>query len=156
MTRSWRPCPFQESLMSETTSPVEFITITQDGKEREIHMTFGLLNEVTRLIGDPANAVAVYYNPSVREVLILTLLHERDERGKIVKEVEALHDVGISISETEELLAWGVEHTLAFFERSMTRVVATKPQLEKLGALTSSLSGSPASASKKASAGRSK
>lgn len=136
--------------------PADRFEITQDDKPREIFMSFGLLNTITTLMGDPALAASVYFNPELREKVILAALHERTKTGKIMDEVKSLDDVDISISDMEALLAWEVDHSIGFFARSMDRVKGLKGHLESLTAGVSSLNGSPASPSKKQSSGRSK
>ncbi|MCV0350190.1 MAG: hypothetical protein K5863_08945 [Nitratireductor sp.] len=130
--------------------------ITQDGETREIFMSFGLQNEITTLMGDPAIAASTYFDPELREKVLLAALHERTKTGKIVSKAEELEDFDISVSDIEALLAWEVEHAIAFFARSMDRVKKLKNQLESLTADVSSLNGSANSPSKKPSSGRSK
>ncbi|WP_353645768.1 hypothetical protein [Mesorhizobium sp. WSM2239] len=130
--------------------------ITQDGKPREIFMSFGLLNTITALMGDPAVAASVYFNPELREAVLITALHERSKTGKIIDEVVELDDLDIPMSDIEALLAWEVDHAISFFVRSMERVKGLKGQLESLTADVSSLNGLQASPSKKPSSGRSK
>lgn len=138
------------------STPSDRIEIKQNGEDREILMSFGLLNEITTMMGDPAVAASVYFNPDLREKVILSALHERSKTGKITNKIENLDDVDVSVSDIEELLAWEVEHSIAFFARSMDRVKNMKGQLEGLTADVSSLNGSAVSTSKKPSSGRSK
>ncbi|ESY35768.1 hypothetical protein NKK48_01565 [Mesorhizobium sp. C386A] len=128
--------------------------ITQDGATREIFMSFGLLNEITTLMGEPAAAASVYFNPELREKVLLTALHQRTKTGKIESRVVSLDDPDISVSDMEALLAWEVDHAIGFFTRSMDRVVKTKSALETLTRGASTLIGSQGSTSKKQSSGR--
>jgi len=138
------------------SDPKDHFEIKQDGENREIFMSFGLLNEITKLMGDPATAASAFFNPELREKVLLAALHVRSKTGKIEHEVENLDDLDIDFASMEELLAWEVDHALAFFTRSMDRVVKLKGQLENLQQAGSSLNGSQASPSKKPSSGRSK
>ncbi|TPL42617.1 MULTISPECIES: hypothetical protein [unclassified Mesorhizobium] len=130
------------------------IEITQDGETREIFMSFGLLNEVTTLMGEPATAASVYFAPKLREQVLLAALHKRTKTGKVEAPIGSLDDVEISMSDMEALLAWEVDHAIGFFTRSMDRVVKLKGDLESLNQGASSLNGSPVSPSKKQSSGR--
>ncbi|RUU78133.1 hypothetical protein [Mesorhizobium sp. M7A.F.Ca.MR.362.00.0.0] len=123
--------------------------ITQDGEKREIFMSFGLLNEITALMGEPATAASVYFAPKLREQVLLSALHDRAPSGKIKEQLVSLDDVEISASDMEALLAWEVDHAIGFFTRSMDRVVKLKGALEGLNQGASSLTGSPVSPSKK-------
>ena len=128
--------------------------ITQDGEPREIFMSFGLLNEITALMGEPATAASVYFSPQLRERVLLAALHQRSKSGKIQEPLASLDDVEIAASDMEGLLAWEVDHAIGFFTRSMDRVVLLKGRLDGLNQGASSLTGSPVSPSKKQSSGR--
>ncbi|RWM90011.1 MAG: hypothetical protein EOR84_22645 [Mesorhizobium sp.] len=136
------------------SDPKDHIEIKQDGETREIFMSFGLLNEITTMMGEPATAASVYFAPELRERVLLAALHQRSKTGKIQELLASLDDVDISISDMEELLAWEVDHAIGFFARSMERVVKTKGALEDLTRGASSLIGSQGSPSKKQSSGR--
>lgn len=128
--------------------------IKQNGEAREIFMSFGLLNEITAMLNEPATAASVYFNPVLRERVLLAALHQRSKSGKIQEALASLDDVEIEASDMEALLAWEVDHAIGFFTRSMDRVVKLKGALESLNQGASSLSGSPVSPSKKQSSGR--
>ncbi|MBN9548142.1 MAG: hypothetical protein J0H31_04465 [Alphaproteobacteria bacterium] len=128
--------------------------IEQNGEKREIFMSFGLLNEITALMSEPAQAASVYFNPVLRERVLLAALHLRSKSGKIQETLASLDDVEIPASDMEALLAWEVDHAIGFFTRSMDRVVKLKGALEELNQGASSLNGSPVSRSKKQSSGR--
>lgn len=135
------------------STPSDYFEIVQDGEKREIFMSFGLLNEITTLMGEPATAASVYFDPELRVAVLGAALHERTKSGKIAKEVD-MEEIVIAPADIEALLAWEVEHAIAFFSRSMERVFKMKGQLEELNKATSSLNGSPGSHSKKQSSGR--
>ncbi len=141
---------------SFVSNPKELFEITQGGERREIFMSFGLLNQITTMMGDPASAASVYFAPPLREEVLLAALHKRTKTGKIEVNSAPLDELDISMSDMEALLAWEVEHAIAFFARSMERVVKIKGTLEGLTRDASSLTGSPISPSKKQSSGRSK
>ena len=128
--------------------------IKQDGETREIFMSFGLLNEITALMGEPATAASVYFAPKLREQVLLAALHKRTKSGKVEELVTEIEDLDIPTSDIEALLAWEVDHAIGFFTRSMDRVVKLKGALEGLNQGASSLIGSKGSPSKKPSSGR--
>ena len=136
------------------SQPADRFQIVQDGDDREIFMSFGLLNEITTLMGEPATAASVYFDPALRVAVLLAALHVRSKTGKVEHQIKSLDELEIAPADMEALLAWEVEHAIAFFARSMERVVKMKGQLESLTSATSSLTGSQASASKKQSSGR--
>ena len=119
-------------------------SVTKDGEDFEVLMSFGLLNELTSLIGDPARCAAIYFNPVLREQVLVAVLSQRDKKGKIISPIENVTDVDVPLDQIEELIAWVVEHCLGFFARSLQRVMGMKEQLTEMEGLVSSLPGSKA------------
>lgn len=144
---------------SENKKPSDTFTMVIDGEARDIFMSFGLLNELTGVVGDPLRCAQLYLDPDLRTVVVGACLHERDKRGKIIKEVKAITDVEVNIEEVELLLGWVADHMLSFFSRSLKTILAMGPQLSEMEALVEtgdlkpSMVGSNASRSKKVSAG---
>jgi hypothetical protein len=120
------------------------LTIEIDGKEQELFMSFGLLDEISRLMPDAENLGLVNLDPELRSQVLIAVLSQRDEAGKIEKEFSAVGSK-LSIKTTGEVLDWVTENVLDFFVRALES--ARKLQ-DKHGArvreLTSSLPGSPA------------
>ena len=131
------------------TTP-EHITVTVDDKEKELFMSFGLLNELATELGDPARVAAIPIDSELREFTLMAILADRKKSGKILKAVEDYDDIDISIEDAEKILDWAMEHTLGFFVRSLQKVTAaTKKHETAIEDLTSYLNGSAASVSNK-------
>lgn len=110
-------------------------------------MSFGLLNELSILIGDPGRIAAVPVDPELRKAILLACLAERKKSGKIEKAVADFDDLDISISDIENILDWTMGHLMDFFVRSLKKVVqVTETHKTDLASLQSSLTGSPVSA----------
>lgn len=119
-----------------------------DGLDRELFMSFGLLNELSILIGDPGIIASVPVNPDMRKAVLMSCLAERKKSGKIERPVADFDDLDISIHDVEEILAWTMDHLMDFFVRSLKKVVqVTEAHKTDLASLGSSLGGSKASAS---------
>lgn len=125
--------------------------ISINGEAREIFMSFGLLNELTRIVQDPARIGLMAIDPDMREDVLYALLAERKPSGKILKPLPDIDDIEADYLEIERLLAWAMEHTLGFFVR-LLQSAATAAEREKtqMVDLVSSLTGSPDSVSKTA------
>jgi len=131
--------------MSNTLS--DKLSITVDENERELFMSFGLLNELTTIIGDPARVSAVAVDPELRTEVLCAALAERKRSGKIIKAVD-FDDLDISVEDVENVISWVMEHSLSFFVRSLRKVVdLTKAHQGEMTDLASSLAGSPSSPS---------
>ena len=109
----------------------EKITITVDGKKRELFMSFGLLSELTRLAVSPDGSALFMLEPELRDKVRRSLLAERTPGGKIVTEIEDPDDLAVSIPDTERMLTWAMEHVLDFFVRAALVVQETSDVMEK-------------------------
>ena len=117
------------------------ITIKVDGEDREIFMSFGLLNELTKIIGDPARVASVTVDPEMRDDVLNAVLSKRKTSGKIISQAD-IDDIDIPVEDVEILLDWASEHALSFFIRSLKKVIVmTKKHEDEMKALASSASG---------------
>jgi hypothetical protein len=127
----------REASMSKDTKPNDKITVTVDEIEREIFISFNLVNELAKLIGSPDNIPYVYVDGELRDKVLKSVLAKRKKSGKIIDAVDDLDEVDLSMDDAENLLGWVAEHVLGFFVRSLTRVNALteahKVALEQLG-----------------------
>jgi hypothetical protein len=117
------------------------ITVKLNGKERELFMSFGLLNSLTRIVDDPSRVPAVRTDPELRDAALAAALAERKPSGKIEKEVD-IDDIDITIEDVERTLDWVMEHVMSFFVRALKKVVAvTEANKADMEALASSVNG---------------
>lgn len=118
------------------------LSITVDGKERELLMSYGLLNALTVIVGSPDVAPTIAVNADLREDVLKAVLAERKTSGKILKEVADVDDLEISISDVEKLLDWVMDHVMSFFVRSLDKMVQrVGAHKDGLAALKSSVAG---------------
>jgi hypothetical protein len=116
--------------MSTTTpkkpAPNPRIKVTVNGTSRELFMSFGLLNEICRGVGDMQGAIAIPTNAELRDYALIVVLSERNAETGEVEKACNLRTLDIPVDEAEELLIWISEHTTDFFLRTMERVVKTQ------------------------------
>ena len=118
-------------------------SVTIDGKEEEVFMSFALLNMIARHVGDPENIPLIQLNADLRELVMKELLAVRTPTGKIVQSRE-IEDVDISIEDAEKLLEFASEHVTDFTIRALEKAGArSKETKEKVAALKLTSSGSP-------------
>lgn len=122
-------------------TPASSLYIKVDGQDREIFMSFGLLNQLTHIIGDMQNVGFVHVVPEVRAQVLNELLAERTKGGKVTKIVP--HDEAeVSLEDVQKLLDFAVEHMLDFTLRATENLVALQKKQEvRALALKSSLPG---------------
>jgi hypothetical protein len=132
------------------TALVDHVTIynVRTKADQEVFMSYGLLNEMTKLFGGNINTLPTLdLDPSIAEPIMAMLLAERDETGKIIS--NPIFD--ISISDAEKVFDWVKEHLVNFFigRLSSTKMVFTR-HAETLTALGLSLNGTQDDPSKTA------
>lgn len=117
-------------------------TIKIDGKERDIKMSFGLLNTICKLVGDLDGATQLMIDQTLQQAVLVELLSDRDAKGKITGEV-SLDEIDVDPSDVLDLLAWAGNHTLDFFLKGLERAKGLQDQhMPRVKALTPSPSGS--------------
>jgi hypothetical protein len=129
------------------------LTIMLNGKSEELFMSFGLLNEVSQVVGDVENLPMVVINPDMREKCLQVILSERDDDGKITKKFN-FYKAKITIDEVNKIVEWVSENLFDFFLKALEGANNLREKGEpKLQSLMSSLAGSLDSASTKLAAG---
>lgn len=102
--------------MSKPNTPSKTITIKVDNNDRELFMSYGLLNELLRLIPDTNLIALVYTDPDIRNKIIEQVLADRSPTGKITT-MRPFDMYIVEQEAVEEMLEWVVEHVTAFFIR---------------------------------------
>lgn len=104
-------------------APPASLTIQVDGAEREIFMSFALLNRLAYLLGDADQVHLILMNPAMRDIFLKELLAERTKGGKVSKELN-VEDLEISLLDIENLLTFASEHILDFTMRAVEKAQA--------------------------------
>lgn len=116
-------------------------SITIDGTEVEVFMSFALLNAVSRHVGDPDNIPLIMINPDLREMVLSEVLAVRDPKGKVIQS-RAIDEIQISLDDVEKLLDFASEHVMDFMIRVLERTSTRKDKYEtRLKALVPSSTG---------------
>lgn len=97
--------------------------IVVNGSEKQIKMSFGLLNILCRAVGDVDAAASVNFDPVLRQAFLVEMLSERDSKGKIKEPVE-LDTLEIDINAAGDLIAWAGDHVLDFFLKGLEKTKA--------------------------------
>ena len=112
--------------MSETTKPTsttpnKTITVTLNGVEREVKMSYGLLNELISMVSDIEEIAKFYVDETLRNKALVAVLSERTPAGKITAAVQ-MDETDIDIEDIDKLLSWVAAHVTGFFIRSLTNL----------------------------------
>jgi len=99
----------------------------------EIKMTYGLSQDLQRVVPDPTNVMnAVLVDPFVRDYLVRRAL--TPTKGAVTDESEliAIDDVDLTPDEIVELLTWIAGHLLHFFAQSAEQMGKLGRAFEKM------------------------
>lgn len=136
----------------ESKKPDPRLKVTIGDTQRELYMSFGLLNEVASLVGGPDGIPQLSFNPAISTALLELILAERDKRGNLIRpEDESIVPRDLDPEIAEEIIDWAGDHCLDFFVRRFaksTKLFATRAG--ELAAAGSSLTFSANSAGKTA------
>lgn len=125
-----------------------YITIKVGDEDREVFMSFGLLNELSIIVADPSRIGTMIIDPELRSKVLKACLAVRKKSGKIEKAVEDLDDVDISIEDVEKLIGWAMDHVMGFFLRALQKATTLSDEYRtQAEALLSSVTGSASSPS---------
>lgn len=98
-----------------------------NGEAREIFMSYGLINELSRIVQDPARIPAIYVDPDVRDAVLLAILAERNEAGKVLNKAKDIYDFAVSLKDIDKMLGWAMTHLTDFFVQG---VLQSRAQLD--------------------------
>jgi acetolactate synthase small subunit len=114
------------------------LTVTIDGEDREIFMSYGLLTQLARILPSLDHVALVGVDHELRDSFLAALLAKRTKAGKVTEEV-SFDEVEISLEDVETLITWGQEHLLDFFLRAMRRSTDLVERRQKDGSTPSSI-----------------
>lgn len=119
-----------------------------NGTERELLMSYGLINQLSLIVVSPEVAPSIAVDVGLRNEVLAAVLAERKPTGKVLKEVEDVDDLGLSIEEIERVIDWATEAILGFFVRSLEKMVKrVEKNQDAFAGLKSSMAGLQASIS---------
>jgi hypothetical protein len=89
-------------------------------EEREIKMTYGLLDEIARKAGDIDAIASISLDHDLRNTVLQSLLTKRDANGR-PKGVVDIFTVEVSSDQVHTMLEWVETHLMDFFLTSLER-----------------------------------
>lgn len=119
---------------------------------KNIHMTFGLLNLLCRVVGELDGTALMALDNDMRHKLLVELLSPRDSEGNITAQTNP-DTIESSVETVSDLLFWAQEHLFDFFVKAATKskAAAEKHRLQ-LDSLRVSSAGGVGTQPKKQSA----
>ena len=121
-------------------------SVRVNGEDREIKMSYGLMDTLARIIQGPERIGAVHVDHDVRKAVLEAVLAKRKPSGKVEEEID-YDDLDIDLEDIEGLLDWVGQSVMGFFVRSLQRVMRTtedhKSGLEAVVSFLNGMAGSP-------------
>jgi hypothetical protein len=105
--------------MQDAHKPAATLTVTVDGEEREIKMTYGLQDKLITLVRDTSEIGNIFIDPEVRNNILAELLAKRGRGGKIEGERKDAEEYEISMEDIDALLSWATDVVTNFFIRAL-------------------------------------
>jgi hypothetical protein len=92
------------------------LTVTVNDKTKHLVMSFGLLNEIAKLVGDIDNLGNIIIDPHLREAILVALLSDRDAEGVITTKYNTV-TADLTIDEFTKIADWVSDVLFTFFIR---------------------------------------
>lgn len=132
--------------------PPSRITVEMPDGDRELFMSFGLLNELASLVGGPEAVPNLSFDAQMSQTALFSVLVKRNKRGQPIDfedEDDPVIPGDLSPETAEKILDWVAGHVLDFFVRRFANSVKLfGTQAAQLAEVGSSLTSSPNSAGK--------
>ncbi len=120
---------------------LDTLNVTIGGEDHEVFASYGLMNSLSRIIGDVDQVTNVLLNPEFRDQVLLAVLSPRTKTGKITSKIE-LDDLELTSELAREILEWAADRflnfTLPLANSAVTKMMEVKPQIEKMAKSMSS------------------
>lgn len=134
--------------------PSERLEVKLNGEDHEVFMSAAMRTRVVALLEDMSNIEAIFLNPELHEQLFITLLADRDERGRLKSDDHTINDFDLTTEDADKLVDWVGDHVLHFFMRGARGIEKMlKAQQEEIKDLHQSTNGIKASLQESQSAG---
>lgn len=120
-------------------------TINEDGtiEDKDIFMSFALLNALVRVIGDPSRAATMDMDAELAQLVLTLVLVPRSPTGKPTVSFDDFDLPGLDPDEAFKVLDWVRENILNFFvsrlRTSLEVLEVRKDDLKSLGSLKAGL-----------------
>lgn len=101
-------------------SPSATFNLTVNGEDKDVFMSFALLNTITGYFQSKSDLEQILLNADVRASVLIELLSERNETGRITKSID-LNNMQVDQDELLDLLEWVAEHVESFFTKALAR-----------------------------------
>lgn len=122
------------------------ITVKNGDVDQEIFMSFGLLNRLTRHLGNIDHLPILAVDPELQETMVREIFTQRDAKGNPVGTPPTLDEIRVSLDDIDRLLDFVGEHISDFFTRAAEKAQSRMLKInERMGVLSASMPTRPGS-----------
>lgn len=100
------------------------IHVTVNKVEREIFMSFAVLNRLNMIVGNIGELHNTLLQPQMSEAVLCELLTQRDAKGKVLEKIENLDGIDIDLDTAKALLDFVTDHLMDFFMEALEKAQA--------------------------------
>lgn len=129
--------------MTQALSPT--LSIKLNDKDHEVFMSYGLLNRLTRHLGNIDHLPILAVDPALQETVLVEVFTTRDSKGNATS-TPTLHELAISLDDIDKVLDFVGEHIADFFtraaEKAQARMVRINGRVEAMSASMPTKTGS--------------
>lgn len=104
--------------------PEDNLSIIYAGSERQLLMSFGLLNELMTHVGDLPRVQTIGVDGELRTLILESVFAGRGPKGEVTEPV-SVNVLPISPKDAQRVLTWVAEHVIDFFLGAVEAAVAT-------------------------------
>lgn len=104
-----------------TLTPDKILTFKVGETDREVKMTYGLLDELVNYVKDINEIATFFVDQETRNKVLVSILSDRTPTGKIITKAN-LEELDVDLEVIDEILAWAASHVTAFFIRSLSNL----------------------------------
>ena len=123
---------------------IDLSVTTDEGQiePRDAFMSYGLLNDLVRVVGDPNKASVIELDPELADVVVRLVLIPRSKTGKKMIDLTVFDPPGLTVGEAMKLFDWTKAHLLDFFtSRLGASLQSISDRKEKLAEIGSKVDG---------------
>lgn len=136
------------------TQASDKLSVTVNGTDYTLFMSYSVLNRLTRLAGNLEDFNGMFVDPEVQEQVVFECVKRKCKPADAKMADLSLEDFEIGVEDADKIVTWAGDHVVDFFLKAFNNAQNASKRMEPLAQnLMSSLDGTETSTSKTPSAG---
>ena len=119
--------------------PPATLIVNNGGNPQTLFMSFGLLNRLSRHLGNIDRLPILAVDPELQETILIEVFTPRDKQGNVLEPITSLEQIEISLDDADKVLDFVGDHIANFFTRTAEKAQARAIEIDrKMTALSNS------------------